>query len=168
MSLRVANFNWQLGLVGLLALMLVGCAPKNRQEDQRASSSSSEMTSSHMMSNAHHGSMMRSHQDVETRRAVNVVYQDINEVAHLDDEYREEPLYMRIPGTVKTNRRYEWDKLITSDQQRIYVVKKAIATYKDDDGDYDHEDYYRIRLSKHARQYYWVSDDALEMGMDDD
>jgi len=45
----------------------------------------------------------------------------------------------------------------------VYVDKKAKAYYRDDDGERESEDFYRIRVSaKKTANRYWINEDAID------
>ncbi|WP_050802953.1 hypothetical protein [Lentilactobacillus parafarraginis] len=154
-------------LSGLVALGLAGCAANSggasssskSSSESSASSTTTQSTTSSSTHDSQKSSIVSHHQ-----RAVKVTYTNLSDTARLDDEYREEHLYQSVPGTVKQNRIYQWDAQNVSDHQTVYIDKKAVATFKDDDdqNEYDHEDFYRIAFSKHATHHYWVNDDVID------
>jgi hypothetical protein len=81
----------------------------------------------------------------------------------LEADYREQRLYRYVPGSKKNNRTYSWSRIKARVGKRVYVDMKAKAYYRDDDGERESEDFYRIRVSKSTTaQKYWVNEDVFD------
>ncbi|MFD1124672.1 hypothetical protein ACFQ22_04750 [Lentilactobacillus raoultii] len=101
--------------------------------------------------------------DFSPSRVYRIKYYKTNFRTTLDDGYREEKLYRYVPGGKKNNRTYSWRQIKAKVGKRVYVDMKAKAYYRDDDGERESEDFYRIRVAKSASaQKYWVNEDVLE------
>ena len=101
--------------------------------------------------------------DFTASRVYRVKYAKTNFKTVLDDDYREEKLYRYVLGSKKNNRTYSWKRIKARTGKRVYVDMKAKAYYRDDDGERESEDFYRIRTAKSASaQKYWVNEDAIE------
>lgn len=99
----------------------------------------------------------------QASRVFSVKYRTVNFKTVLDEDYREEKLYRYVPGAKKNNRTYSWKKINGHTGKRVYVDKKAKAYYRDDDGERESEDFYRIRVSaKKTATRYWVNEDAID------
>lgn len=151
-------------LIGIFSIGLAGCSSTSNKSSSTSSSkvqSSQSDTSSTQSSSSDHSA---SSYPIKGQKALRIRYENVDYSTRLDNEYREEQIYQQVPGKSENNRVFHWDQLNISDQQKVYVDKKAVATFKDNDDphDYDHEDYYRISFSKHAQQKYWVGDDVIE------
>lgn len=101
--------------------------------------------------------------DFRPSRVYRVRYAKTNFKATLDEDYREEKLYRYVPGAKKNNRAYSWSRIKARTGKRVFVDMKAKAYYRDDDGERESEDFYRIRVSNSSKaQKYWVNEDAIE------
>lgn len=99
----------------------------------------------------------------QASRVFSVKYRTVHFKTVLDEDYREEKLYRYVPGAKKGNRTYSWKKIKAHTGKRVYVDKKAKAYYRDDDGEHESEDFYRIRVSSHkSAARYWVNEDAID------
>lgn len=99
----------------------------------------------------------------QASRVFSVKYRAVNFKTVLDEDYREEKLYRYVPGAKKNNRTYSWKKINAHTGKRVYVDKKAKAYYRDDDGERESEDFYRIRVSANRQAArYWVNEDAID------
>ncbi|MBV0931541.1 hypothetical protein KTE19_12735 [Lentilactobacillus sp. IMAU92037] len=102
--------------------------------------------------------------DFSVSRVYRVTYSHTKFRTTLDDDYREERLYRYVPGSKKANRTYSWSKIKAKVGKRVYVDKKAKVYYREDDGERDTEDFYRIRTSNSNKaQKYWVNEDVVEI-----
>lgn len=151
-------------LLFVLPLGLVGCASNSNNSGSHTSSSTQSAKSNSASTSE------ASSNTTSSKRAVKVRYENVNLTTTLDHEYQEERLYKDVPGTVDHNKIYHWDNLNVSTKTKVYVDKKAVATFKDDDdNEYEHEDFYRIKLgTKQSNQQYWVNDDVLQHDHDND
>ena len=96
-------------------------------------------------------------------RVFSVKYRTVSFKTVLDEDYREEKLYRYVPGAKKNNRTYSWKKIKAHTGKKVYVDKKAKAYYRDDDGERESEDFYRICVSaKKTADRYWVNEDAID------
>ena len=96
-------------------------------------------------------------------RVFSVKYRTVNFKTVLDEDYREEKLYRYVPGAKKNNRTYRWSTIKARSGKRVFVDKKAKAYYRDDDGERESEDFYRIRISANKKAArYWVNEDAID------
>ncbi|WP_416186271.1 MAG: SlpA domain-containing protein [Lentilactobacillus parabuchneri] len=99
----------------------------------------------------------------QASKVFSIKYRTVNFKTVLDEDYREEKLYRYVPGSKKKNRTYSWKKIKAQTGKRVYVDKKAKAYYRDDDGERESEDFYRIRVSaSHKATKYWVNEDAID------
>ncbi|KRK88849.1 hypothetical protein [Lentilactobacillus sunkii] len=148
----------------VLPLGLFGCS-SNSNNSGSHTSTNTQSAKSNSASTSEASSNTSS-----SKRAVKVRYEKMNLTTTLDHEYREEHLYKYVPGTVDQNKTYSWDNLNVSAKTKVYVDKKAVATFKDnDDNEYEHEEFYRIKLgSRQSNQQYWVNDDVLQNDHEDD
>ncbi|KRM49368.1 hypothetical protein [Lentilactobacillus kefiri] len=99
----------------------------------------------------------------QASRVFSVKYRTVNFKTVLDEDYKEEKLYRYVPGAKKNNRTYSWKKIKAHTGKKVYVDKKAKAYYRDDDGERESEDFYRIRVSaKKTANRYWINEDAID------
>ncbi|AFR99765.1 hypothetical protein [Lentilactobacillus buchneri] len=155
-------------LLFILPLGLFGCSNQsNNSSSESSSSTKTEQSSSTTSSTTNSASTSTT--ITHAKRAVKVRYEKANFTTTLDREYREEYLYQNVPGTVDSNKVYSWDNLNVSENTKVHVNQKAIATFKDDDdNEYDHEDFYRITLGNQSGKQYWVGDDVLQNDHEND
>ncbi len=100
--------------------------------------------------------------DFRPSKVYRVKYVKANFRSKLDDDYRDEKVYRYVPGSKKNNRTYSWRQLKVAKGKRVYVDMKAKAYYRDDDGERESEDFYRIRTSKSTTSKFWVNEDVLD------
>lgn len=101
--------------------------------------------------------------DFRASRVYRVTYAKTTFRAPLEADYREQRLYRYVPGSKKNNRTYSWSRIKARVGKRVYVDMKAKAYYRDDDGERESEDFYRIRVSKSTTaQKYWVNEDVFD------
>ncbi|GEP25342.1 hypothetical protein [Lentilactobacillus diolivorans] len=151
-------------LLVLLPLGLFGCSSNAGDKGSSSSSSSSQSSQAASSSTSQSSSTTATNRNQGSQKAEKIRYQNVRYTTRLDNEYREEQIYKYVPGSVRNNKIYDWNTLHVSDQQKVYVSEKAVATFKDrDDNELEHEDFYRIRFSRsNTAQKYWVNDDVIE------
>lgn len=153
-------------LMGLLTIGLAGCSSNSSDSSSSSSSSKAQESQSQVQSSSEVTSSSETSATYafKGQKAIRIRYENVHYTTRLDNDYQEERLYQKVPGSTTNNRVYHWDSLNVSDRQDVYVDKKAIATFKDDDNanEYDHEDFYRISFGRNAHQKYWASDDVIE------
>lgn len=157
-------------LTGLLAVGIAGCS-SNSNSSSSSSSAKTQTSKAQQQSSSEPtaSSAAGSTSTIKGPKALKVRYENVRYTTRLDNEYQEERLYQRVPGLTTSNQIYHWDHLNVKAGQKVYVDKKAIATFKDQDdpNDYDHEDYYRITFNKNGGQKYWANDDVIEQEAND-
>lgn len=157
------------GLLFLIPLGIVGfsLSSDNQSESKQAAQAQNNTVKTTTDTKYGSGSVLSANQvqslDFRPSRVYRVRYTKVNFKTVLDDDYREEKLYRYVPGAKKNNRTYKWGRIKARIGKKVYVDMKAKAYYRDDDGEREAEDFYRIRTAKSASsQKYWVNEDAIE------
>ncbi|GHP13063.1 hypothetical protein YK48G_04880 [Lentilactobacillus fungorum] len=160
------------GLLLLIPISIVGFSMSIDNQDKVSVRTSTDAKSNHIATTADKEYVAASTNDAleikpmdfSPNRVYRVRYSKVNFRTSLDDDYREERLYRYVPGAKKHNRSYAWSKLKAKVGKRVYVDMKAKAYYRDDDGESETEDFYRIRSSaSNKATKYWVNEDAVDV-----